>query len=43
MEITKVEIRFWNYLFKTDKRINHIQILSGGYNPNPDNISLCSR
>jgi len=38
LEITQGRIRFWNYLFQVDKRISHIQNLSGGYNLNLDNI-----
>jgi hypothetical protein len=38
LEITQVRIGFRNYLFQTDKRISHIQNLSGGYNINPDNV-----
>jgi len=38
LEITQRKIRFWNYIFQADKRISHIQNLSGGYNSNLDNI-----
>jgi len=30
-------ISFWNYLLQADRRISHIQNLSGGYNVNLDN------
>ena len=36
--ITQVRIKFWNYLFQANKRISHIQNLSGGYNLSLDNI-----
>src|ERR1700734_4032499 len=38
LEITQGRIRFWNDLFQADKRISHIQNLSGRYNLNLDNI-----
>ena len=31
LEITKVRIRFWDYLCEADKRISYIQNLSRGY------------
>jgi hypothetical protein len=40
LEITQRRIRFWSYVFQADKRISHIQNLSGGYNLNLDNISI---
>jgi hypothetical protein len=38
LAIIQVRIKFCNYLFQADKRISHVQNLSGGYNLNLDNI-----
>jgi hypothetical protein len=43
LEIIKGRIRFWNYLFDTYKSINHIRILSGRYNLNLENASVCCK
>jgi len=38
LKITKVRIRFCNYLLEADERMSCIQNLSAGYNLNSDNI-----